>query len=153
MLVPPLWLAQNWHDRAFNALAGLRNIVPALGTDTPDFLVGSGLTTNPLYVFDLAVWLPLAAVGGYWLWRRRPAGYLVAGGMLVLWLLESIGVTTDQWFGWKADPNTELAMLAGMYLFAGLTALAVVPLMLFLRRVEPSGTPPSAAIPPGTAGR
>lgn len=143
-----------WLIVALNTLAWLRNIVPALGTqDTPDFLAGSGLTTNPLYVFDLAVWLPLAAVSGFWLWRRRPAGHLVGGGMLVLWFIESIGVTTDQWFGWNADPNTELATLGGMYLFAGLSALAIVPLLLFLRRVEPSGPAPSADVPPGTAGR
>ena len=46
-----------------NAAAWLRGIVPALaeGAD-PTVLQGTGLTTIPTYVQDLAVWLPLMGV-------------------------------------------------------------------------------------------
>jgi hypothetical protein len=125
-----------------NTLAWLGAVVPELGTrGTPRFLVGSGLTTNPVYVFDLAVWLPLAGVAAVWLWQRRPVGYLLAGGILVLWLIESIGVATDQWFGSRADPESVIATTEGVYLFAALSAVALVAVLLLLRRVVPAVDP------------
>jgi hypothetical protein len=66
-----------------NTAAWLRDVVPATiaGADLTS-MAGAGLTTNPLYVFDLAVWLPLAATAAVWLWQRRPAGYLAGGTFL-----------------------------------------------------------------------
>jgi hypothetical protein len=96
-------------------------------------MAGLGLTTNPLYVFDLAVWLPLAGTAAVWLWQRRPAGYLAGGTFLVFWLIESIGVATDQWFGSHADPHAEIATMAGSRMFAALAVVSVVPVLLLLR--------------------
>jgi hypothetical protein len=44
---------------------------------TPEFLVGTGLPTNSVYVEDLVFWLPLMTVGGWWLWHRLDWGYVV----------------------------------------------------------------------------
>ena len=63
-----------WTVVSLNALLWLSAIVPALGADRPGFLRGTGLPTNVVYVQDLALWLPLMAVAGAWLWRRRPWG-------------------------------------------------------------------------------
>ena len=73
--------------------AGRRRIVPALAdSGTSAFLRGTGLTTNVVYVQDLALWLPLMAVAAAGLWRRRPWGYLIAGAGLVMWVIESVSI-------------------------------------------------------------
>lgn len=60
-----------------NALAWMRQVVPpVISGGRPEFLDGTGMTTNPVFVQDLAVWLPLMAGAGSWLWRERPWGHL-----------------------------------------------------------------------------
>lgn len=125
-----------WVVAALNALAWLRQIVPGLSShSTPAFLDGSGLLTSPVYVQDLAVWLPLMAVGAAWLWRRRPLGYVVVGALLALWVLESASVAVDQWFGHVADPASPAASAAVVPLFAALAVVGLVPLYVHLRHL------------------
>jgi hypothetical protein len=120
---------------ALNALAWLRLVVPDLGEDPPGFLDGTGLTTNPIYVQDLAVWLPALAIVAVLLWQRRPSGVFLAGAGLVFWEIEAIGVAVDQWFGHRADPGSDVATLAGVVLFVVLAAATLVPLVLWLHAV------------------
>jgi hypothetical protein len=120
---------------ALNALAWLRFVVPDLGEDPPGFLDGTGLTTNPIYVQDLAIWLPAMAIVAVLLWQRRPSGVFLAGAGLVFWTIEAIGVAVDQWFGHRADPASDVATLAGVVMFAVLAAATLVPLVLWLRAV------------------
>lgn len=122
---------------ALNALAWLRFVVPDLGEDPPGFLDGTGLTTNPIYVQDLAVWLPALAIVAVLLWQRRPSGVFLAGAGQVFWMIEAIGVAVDQWFGHRADPASDVATPAGVVLFVVLAAAALVPLVLWLRAVPP----------------
>jgi hypothetical protein len=85
---------------ALNAAVWLAAIVPALLQSHPESLMkGTGLLTNPVYVQDLAIWLPLLAAAAVACWRRRGWGLLVTGAMLAMFTLEGIGVATDQWFG------------------------------------------------------
>ena len=120
---------------ALNALAWLRVVVPDLGGDPPGFLDGTGLTTNPIYVQDLAVWLPAQAIVAVLLWQRRPSGVFLAGAGLVFWLIEAIGVAVDQWFGHRADPTSDVATLGGVVLFVVLAGATLVPLVLWMRWV------------------
>ena len=132
-----------WVIAAANALVWLRAIVPALGAARPsELLAGTGMTTNPVYVQDLAFWLPLAAVAAYALWHRRAWAYLVAGGLLVFWVIEAIGVATDQWFGHRADPASTVASAAAVPGFAVLALIGLVVLFAYVRRIGPG---PSAA--------
>jgi hypothetical protein len=112
-------------------------VVPDLGQDPSGFLDGTGLTTNPIYVQDLAVWLPALAMVAVLLWQRRPSGVFLAGAGLVFWEIEAIGVPVDQWFGHRADPASDVATLAGVVLFVVLAAATLVPLILWLRAVPP----------------
>jgi hypothetical protein len=126
-----------WVIVALNALAWLGRIVPALFTATPtDLLDGTGLTTNPVYVQDLAFWLPLMAVAAIWLWRRQTWGFVAVGSVLALWVLESIGVAVDQWFGQAADPASTVASATMVWAFALLALVGTVPLVLFYRNVS-----------------
>lgn len=130
-----------------NTLAWLRFVVPDLGEDPPGFLAGTGLTTNPIHVQDLAFWLPAMAIVAVLLWQRRPAGIFLAGPGLVFWVIEAVGVAVDQWFGHRADPGSDVATSAGVVMFAVLAAATVVPLALWLRaaagRTRHPGGPPA----------
>jgi hypothetical protein len=108
-------------------------VIPDLGEHPPDFLNGTGLGTNPIYVQDLAVWLPAMAVVAVLLLQRRPSGVLLAGAGLVFWMIEAIGVAVDQWFGHRADPVSDVATLGGVGLFVVLAGATLVPLVLWMR--------------------
>lgn len=120
-----------------NTVAWVGRIVPTIGTDDPaSIMAGSGLTTNPVIVQDLALWLPLGIVAAALLWKRTAVGHLLAGIVLVMWTLEGVTVATDQWFGHRADPTTEWATLSAMWLFVGLTVVTLVPALLHLRALD-----------------
>jgi hypothetical protein len=120
-----------------NAAVWLRTIVPAIFSEQPaTFLDGSGATTNPVFVQDLAIWLPLLVAGAWWLWNRQPLGELIVGPMLVVLVLEAIGVATDQWFGATADPNTAFASMAAIPIFLLLAVVGAVPLFVYLKHLD-----------------
>jgi hypothetical protein len=126
---------------ALNTLLWLRGVVPALWrTGDPAFLRGTGLTTNPVYVQDLAVWLPLAALTAWWLWHRQGWGFLLGSATLTLWVLEAVCVGTDQWFGSQADPASPVASSAIVVPFYALAVIGCVPLVLLLRHLRPRAT-------------
>lgn len=133
-----------WVVVGLNTALWLKTIVGAMFAAHPvSFLDGSGMTTNPVFVQDLAVWLPGAAVVAAWLWRRRPWGVLVTSAVLTLWVIEAVGVATDQWFGYQADPNTSFATESLVPAFAVLALIGLVPLVLALRSVDGGPSPSS----------
>lgn len=118
-----------------NALAWLARIVPAvLGSRPTSVLDGTGLTTNPVYVQDLAIWLPALAWVAWQLWHGRHT--LLAAGALLFWTLEGVGVAVDQAWGHHADPASTVASAAAVPMFlvvAAVTATALVALMRWSR--------------------
>jgi len=123
-----------WLVAVLNALAWLAKIVPGLRGDLPPaFLDGTGLTTNPVFVQDLALWLPAIAWIGYAVWRRAPWGYFLASAALVFWTVEAIGVAVDQWMGHRADPESTVVSLSVVPGFVVLAVLSAVALWLSLR--------------------
>ena len=107
---------------------------PVRGVAYPTpMLAGTGVQTNALYIQDLAVWLPLAAVAALWLRRRQPRGAVIVGALLGLWVIEGVSVATDQWFGVQADPGSSLVSLSLVGPFLALAAIGLVPLWLPLR--------------------
>jgi hypothetical protein len=117
-----------------NAIAWLKGVVPGLlSSGTPSFLDGTGLTTSPTYIEDLAFWLPLMAVAAVWLWRRLAWGYLVVGSMLVTWTIESLTVATDQWMGHLADPASPAIAVFMAPVFLVLAIVGLVPLFVYYR--------------------
>jgi hypothetical protein len=139
-----------WVIVALNALAWLTRIVPTLGAGgQAAFLRGTGLPTNPVYVQDLALWLPFIAVAAVWLWQRRPWGYVVIGGALVMWVLESAGIAVDQWYGHAADPASPVASAALTPAFGVLALIGLVPTWYLFRglRSGPQGHPRASRVP------
>lgn len=136
-----------WVVVVLNALLWLRGAVPGiLDAGAPEFLDGTGLTTSPVYVQDLAVWLPLLAVAAWWLWHRRPIGHLLVGAGLVLWVLESLSIAVDQWMGSNADPSSPAVTSSLVPVFLVLAVVNLVPLYLLVRHMdEPMEGGPSPA--------
>ena len=128
-----------WVVAALNALAWLAVVIPSLRAFPTPLLDGTGVQTNAIYVQDLAIWLPLAAVGALWLRRREARGVVVTGAVLGLWVIESVSIAVDQWFGVQADPASTVVSLSVIPPFAVLAVVGAVPLWLLLRRL-PSGT-------------
>lgn len=122
-----------WVVVALNSLAWLANIVPSLGKHPAPMLEGTGVATNAIYVQDLALWLPLAAVAALWLRRREPRGSLVVGAVLGMWVIESVSIAVDQWFGVRADSSSPVVSLAVVPPFVALAVVGLVPLWLLLR--------------------
>ena len=119
---------------ALNALAWLTRIVPTLTAGgQAAFLRGTGLPTSPVYVQDLALWLPLIAVAAAWLWQRRPWGYVLIGGTLVMLILESAGIAVDQWYGHAADPASPVASAVLTPAFGVLALIGLVPAWYLFR--------------------
>jgi hypothetical protein len=122
---------------ALNATAWLGGIIPAVLSDHPrTFLSATGLLTNPVYIQDLAVWLPLLASAAVASWRRRVWGQLITAAMLTMFVLESISISVDQWFGYTADPTSTGSSLVMVPAFAAVAAVTALPLGLFLRQLD-----------------
>ena len=112
----------------------LIDALPAMLTgDVPRSLRGTTLPTNAVQVLDFGFTLPLCAVAGVWLMRRRPWGILLSGALLVFLVLEAVSVTVDQWFGQRADPSVPTAVIAG---FVALAVVGAVPMLVFLRSID-----------------
>jgi hypothetical protein len=127
-----------WVAVSLNAMAWLAAIVPALGeAASPAFLEGTGLTTNPIHVQDLAVWLPMMAVAAWWLYHRDGRGLLLSGAMLIAWVLEPLTIAVDQWVGVAADPTATYVSTDVIPIMLGLAAVMALPAFLFLRSVRP----------------
>jgi hypothetical protein len=124
----------------------LQATVPAiLSADPPAFLEGTGMTTGPVQIIDLGFTLPLMTLAAILLVRRRGWGYVLTGTLLVMLAIETASIGVDQWIGHAADPASPVASAALTPVFAGLTALGLVVLGLFLRRPQP--LPPAPAAP------
>jgi hypothetical protein len=127
---------------AANALIWLGRIVPALTSAAdPPFLHGTGLTTNPVFVQDLAIWLPLCALGAALLWREQAWGVVLTGAALSMWTVESLSIAVDQWLGAHSDPASTVVSSSLVVPFVVLAALCVVVLGDFLRCYARDRTP------------
>ena len=140
-----------WVVAGLNALLWLANVVPALDDASPTpMLDGTGVTTNAIYVQDLAVWLPLMAVAAGWLWRREARGAVVVLAGLVLWVVEAVSIAVDQAFGAAADPSSTVVSTDLVVPFLVLAVVGLVPVWVLLRRVATAGSRPGTASFPGT---
>ncbi len=124
---------------ALNAAAWLAQIIPATTTAHPrTLLADTGLLTNPVFVQDLAVWLPLLTAAAIACWHRRSWGVLVVGAMLAMFVLESVSIASDQWFGSRADPSSPSASMAAVPLFAGVAVVLALVLVWYSRHLDRS---------------
>ena len=138
-----------WALVILNGGAWLVRILPSLASSgEPAYLRGTGVTTNIVFVQDLALWLPLMAVAAAWLWQRKPRGYLLGGASVVMGVIESISIAADQWYGHAADPASTVVSAVLTPVFAALAVLSLAVAWLLLRGLAAARTPaPSPALP------
>jgi hypothetical protein len=116
------------------ALVWLQDVVPGiLGNTAPAGLAGTGMITNTVQVTDFAFFFPLSALAVVWQWQRRAWGYVLAGAFVVYAVIEAVSVATDQAFGHIHDASHSLAAVP---IFVALALIALVPAVLFLRKLE-----------------
>jgi hypothetical protein len=125
-----------------NALAWLARVIPAMFDDDPSgWLAGTGLTTNPAIAQDLALWLPVMAWLGWGVVKASPPAVSLAAAGLVFWVLESVGVAVDQWWGHHADPSSTWASAGGVALFGAMALVGLLPMIRLIRAVpDEAGT-------------
>jgi hypothetical protein len=120
-----------------NAVAWLAGALPATFSDHPRaMLTETGLLTNAIYIQDLAIWLPLLGTAAIAAWRHGVRGQLITAAMLALFVLESVSISVDQWFGSHADPTSSVSSIAMVPVFAAVAAVTALPLGLFLRNLD-----------------
>jgi hypothetical protein len=75
-------------------LAWLGEVVPALLEGSmPQSVADAGTPTGAAHVLDMAWILPAMLLTAVWLWRRRPAGYVLAGVLLAFASLMTLAIT------------------------------------------------------------
>ncbi|MEO5653459.1 MAG: hypothetical protein ABIN79_00480 [Marmoricola sp.] len=120
-----------------NAAAWLAGIMPTVLSDSPgEFLVETGLLTNPVYIQDLAIWLPLLATSAVAASRHQVWGKLITAAMLTLFVLESMSISVDQWFGSHTDPSSSASSMTMVPVFAAVSLVTLIPLVAFLRALD-----------------
>jgi hypothetical protein len=138
-----------WVLVALNGGAWLVRILPTLASPgAPAYLRGTGMTTNIVFVQDLALWLPLFAVAAAWLWLGKPRGYLLGGASVVMGVMESISIAADQWYGHAADPASTVVSAVLTPIFAALAVLSLAVAWLLLRGLTAARTPAPAPTRP-----
>ena len=134
-----------------NLAAWLGNLVPALLSDEPrSMLAGTGLTTNPVYVQDLAFWLPCMTWIAVGLWTAHAPRTVLGAATLCYWVLEAASVAVDQWWGHQTDPTSSVASAGVVPLFVVIGALTAWPLAGVLEVVRTATPHPIVRTP--TAG-
>lgn len=113
------------------------NLKVLLEGGTPD-LDDRGSAPGLIRIFDLAVVLPLAAVTAFWLWRRRPWGYVLGGIFLVANGLSGMAMAlADSLAATAGLPHVEgLTPISG-----GWTLLCLAVLAYFLSKMKSKKLP------------
>jgi hypothetical protein len=133
----PWWVpAYLWLVIMLNGTAWLARVLPAMLDDDPtEWLIGTGLTTNPVIAQDLAVWLPVMAWLVWGVWKARPPAVALAAAGLVFWVVEFVGIAVDQWWGHLADPTSSWASTQAVPMFVALALVTLLPTVRLLRAV------------------
>lgn len=121
-----------------NSVAWLLRIVPSIiAADPAQALQGSGLTTNPVWLQDLAFWIPAYLISGVGLWRTGRSA-VQSGALLVFFALELFGIAVDQWYGAAADPgHPSLADASMTPVLIVAAAVVLVPALVLVRSLRP----------------
>jgi hypothetical protein len=115
---------------ALFALVWLGEIVPALLEGrVPGSIGEAGVLTNPVYVMDLSVVLPLHVIAGVALLRRRPLGYVLAPAVLAFGVLMSLSIAGMMLVMRERGVEASLAVAAGMLIICVATAAVLGSLL------------------------
>jgi len=135
-----------------NGTVWLMQASPTIWTsDQPTAIDESGLLTSPVWVQDLAFWIPAAVLVATLALRGNALGHLLTGGMLTFYVIECFSVASDQWFGARADstqPGVASMDVVPFAVVLGLLILAplVAQLKILDRATRPVNVPSTVSI-------
>ncbi len=100
----------------------------------PQVTLDTGLNTSLVAICDLTLWVPLLVLGGAWLLRSRPWGYIISALILVSTGIYSIGLAAATWY-------QDLAGIPGvmtfMPLWIALAAGSLISFVVLLAALKP----------------
>jgi hypothetical protein len=115
---------------ALFGVAWLSEIVPAVFWNTvPNSIAEAGMPTNPVYVIDLSVILPLHLAAGIALLRGRPLGLVLAPVVLAFGVLMALSIAGMMYVMRLRGVDANLAVASGMVCIA-LTNAVVLTVLL-----------------------
>lgn len=115
-----------------NALGGY--ITFLLNGQLPQNIADTGLNTDLVAIFDLALWVPLLVLGGAWLLQSRPYGYIVSAMILLSTGIYCIGLAAATWY---QDLAGIPGVMTSMPLWIALAAGSLVSSAALLAAVKP----------------
>jgi hypothetical protein len=123
-------------------VAWLSEIVPAIVANTvPQPIIEAGTPTNPVYVMDLAVILPLYLTTGIALLRGRPMGQVLAPTLLAFGVLMALSIAGMMVVMRIRGVEASLGVAGGMAVVALMSGAVLWPLLRTTPRVANSPLP------------
>jgi hypothetical protein len=112
----------------------LADVVPAIfSNSTPTSILEAGTPTNPVYVIDLSVILPLHIASGIALLRRRPFGALLAPVVLAFGVMMALSIAGMMIVMRRRGVDASLGVAAGMTVVSLMSAAVLAGLLRKLR--------------------
>lgn len=112
------------------ALLWLAELIPALAAArAPEIVARAGLVTNPVHVIDLAIVLPAHIIAGIALFRRRPAGALLAPVVLAFGVPMAASIAGMMIVMRLSGASAAMPVAAAMAGLAGISAVALARLL------------------------
>lgn len=109
-----------------------------LSGQVPQIIADTGLHTSLVAICDLALLVPLLLLGGVWLLRSRPWGYIIAALVLISFGVYAIGLAAATWYQNLAGiPGVMASMPLWIALAAGSLA-ASAALLAGVKSEEPA---------------
>lgn len=107
-----------------------QSLSSAISGQPPAFLAKVAHPTSVVFALDLSLVVPFLALGGLWLWQRRPWGYVLAAIMSIKGLVYMLGLVSVSIFAVQAgfpESSAELPMWGLLSLgFLATTVLLLV---------------------------
>lgn len=100
----------------------------------PQVTLDTGLNTSLVAICDLTLWVPLLVLGGAWLLRSGPWGYIVSALILVSTGIYCIGLAAATWY---QDLAGIPGVMTSMPLWIALAAGSLVSSAVLLAAVKP----------------
>jgi len=108
----------------------LTEIIPAVEAGiVPPNLADAGLTTNPVHVIDLAIFLPGVFVTGIMLWRNKYIGLVLTPVILTFFVLMNITIGMINFFMFRNNLSESLMLT---WIMGGLAVVSLLALIWFV---------------------
>ena len=108
----------------------LMEIIPAVESGTlPSSLTDAGLTTNPVHVIDLAIFLPGVFITGVMLWRNKYTGLVLTPVILTFFVLMNITIGLINFFMVQRQLSESLMLT---WIMGGLALVSFLALVWFV---------------------